>query len=191
MNIISALCVLCIGFLAACFGLWTVYSFLRSRLGKYPPSISSFGNMNKVMIELAGEILSGAEKPMKVVDMGSGTGKILRTLSVKYPQHNYTGYEWDLFVYKISRVMCRRHKNIVIHKKDFMTADISSEDLIITFCGNEIADELSRKILKEAKSGVRVISEAFRLPALPDEKVYKAKTWGFMPIKVYTYYLHK
>lgn len=176
-------------FITTVFGFWVLYTFIRSGFGKYPPAISSFGNMNRVMLSCADEILSLSKKSMQVIDMGSGTGKILRELAAKYPEHRFIGYEWDMFVFILAKVLCRRYKNITLYRRNFMSADIADKDLIIVFCGNEIAKELSAKILKEAKSGVKVISEAFRLPSLPDEKEYEAKTWGFMPIKVFTYSL--
>ena len=168
---------------------WLLYTFVRSGFGKYPPFISSFGKMNRVMLLRAEEILSASEKPLQIIDMGSGSGKILRELAAKYPQHTFTGYEWDTCVHNLAKFLCRRYPNITLYHANFMSAELGDKDLIITFCGNEIAPELSDKILKEAKSGCKIISEAFRLPNLPNENVHEAKTWGFMPIKVFTYSL--
>ncbi len=187
-NILSAFLLL-VAFLLLGFFIWMLYTFVRSGFGKYPPSISSFGQMNKVMIRLADEILSSSAEPLEIIDMGSGTGKVLRELAKKYPMHHFTGYEWDFFVYRAAKLLCSGYKNITLYRRNFMNADLSDKDLIIAFCGNEIAPEISDKILREAKPNVKIISEAFRIPNLPNEMEYEAKTWKVMPIKVFTYSL--
>ena len=189
MEITSGIIVLFVTLVSAFFGIWVLFTFVRSKFGKYPPAISSFGKMNKVMLACADEVLANGNGTLEVIDMGSGTGKVLRELAAKYPQHNFVGYEWDIFVFTLAKILCRSFKNITLYRRNFMTAPLGDKDLIIIFCGNEIAKELSDKILKEAKPSAKVISEAFRMPALPNEKKYEATTWKFMPIKVFTYSL--
>jgi len=103
----------------------------------------------------------------RVMDLGSGDGKILMC-AAKFGAH-VTGYELNPLLVWISR---RRLKacgtRAIVHRKNLFEADVSSADIIFVFGITGIMEKLSKKLLREASPGTRIISFAFRLPGLEE-----------------------
>jgi len=122
------------------------------------------------MILLAGD-LSGK----KVVDLGCGTGRILR-LARKNGAKQVQGYDFDL----LGRVFCAIYP-IPCTKKDFFTADLTNFDVIFTYLFPEIMKRVEKELWEPLPAGKILISHQFPLPNIkPDEiwqkgifKIYK------------------
>lgn len=141
-----------------------IYAFIRARMGKYPPYFPSFGSMKKHVLEQARLVLKASDRPLRVTDLGCGGGGLLVTLAKEFPQHSFTGYDWDIVPFTIARVKTKKYKNITLVKDDFFNGDYRNEDLIIAFTGNEIARQISEKLRSELPKNAVVVSEAFSLP---------------------------
>lgn len=187
MNFIFIL-IIFIGVLACCLYLYIIYSFLiTSQCGKYPPYFPSFGKMKKIALDEADKILSPEQHPQNIMDLGCGSGGMLIPLAKRYPQHHFIGYEWSNLALMLARFHTKKHTNITIIRGDFMQADLSKQNLILCFGGNEIAQELSQKLLHELPQDSFIVSSAFRMHGFTKSKEVAAKTYGFMPIKVFVY----
>lgn len=166
--------------------LFYTYFFL-SEWGKYPPFVPSFGTMKKIAAREALAILGSSSHPLKIADLGCGTGISLAKQAKTFPQHQFVGYEWDFLPNFIGQMFRKQEPNLQIKNRNFMTEDLREYDLILCFLSNEIATELGVKLLKELRPGSTIISSAFSFPGLTCLREISAKTYGFMPIKVFIY----
>ena len=173
---------------AVVFEYYVIYTFIKSKMGKYPPFVTTKKAMLEVISNAAAFTLS-SEETKNVVEPGCGDARILKTLADKYPQHNFVGYEWDRFPYFLAKIKTRKYKNIKIERKNFMTADYTDVKLVVLFTGNEIAQELSSKLRQDLPKGAIVISESFELPnfhCLEEQETGDKNHW-FLNQKLYIY----
>ena len=63
-----------------------------------PPYVPSFGQEKKFITQRVGEILANTTETKTILDPGCGTGTLLISLAKKFPQHNFIGIEWDIFL---------------------------------------------------------------------------------------------
>ena len=177
-------CVLTV--LCIVFELYFIYAVIISKNCKYPPAFPSFGNMKKIALSKAEKVLAAADKPLKVVDLGCGTGGLLLPLAKKFPEHQFIGYDWDFFVCRILKWRGRNLSNLTIIRDNFLNVNLSQYDLLLCFLDTKAAVELSQKVSKEINPNAVIISSAFELKDLTPSEIFDAKSFG-MPFKVYLY----
>ena len=68
-----------------------------------------------------------------IVELGSGWGNLLIAFAKQYPQQNIVGYELSLLPWLTSLLFIKilGLKNITLHRKDFLKADLSQASLIL------------------------------------------------------------
>lgn len=101
----------------------------------------------------------------KIVDLGSGDGRILIEFAKKGAVAY--GYEISPVLVLLSKLRIRKNKlneKIFVFWKDFWSVDFSQFDIIVVFGRQAIMSSLSKKLKSELKSGARVISYAFPFP---------------------------
>lgn len=105
------------------------------------------------------------KKGDKLVDLGSGNGKVLIAAAKKGATAH--GYEvnpllvvWSYFLIWKAGVWGKAHP----HFGSFFKADISSYDVITVFVVPYIMPSVEKKILTEAKKGARIVVETFPFP---------------------------
>lgn len=177
-----ALAIFCIA-----FQLYLLYAIIISKNCKYPPAVPSFGNMKKIAIREAEKILS-ANKNMKIVDLGCGTGGLLLPLAKKFTNHSFTGIDWDNIALSICRSRSKKIKNISLVKENFLNSDLSEYDLILCFLDTKAIDELNKVLKNKIKNEAIILSLAFEMKDLELLEEWNAKSYG-MPLKVYKYKL--
>ena len=172
----------------ACIGfeLYFLYALLISKNCKYPPAFPSFGKMKKIALSEAETFLKQVDRPLKIIDLGSGTGGLLLPLAKKFPEHQFVGYDWDFVVCQILKWRSRKLANLSVVRANFLNTDLSQYDLLLCFLDTKAAEELSLKMAKEVKKDALIISSAFKLNDLSPQKIFDAKSFG-MPLKVYIY----
>lgn len=175
------LVVLCIA-----FELYFLYALFISKNCKYPPAFPSFGKMKKIALSEAETFLEQANRPLKIIDLGSGTGGLLLPLAKKFPQHQFMGCDWDFCVCQILKWRARKLPNLTVVRDNFMNVNLSQYDLLLCFLDTKAAEELSLKVAQEIKQDAMIISSAFELKDLTPQQIFDAKSYG-MPLKVYIY----
>ena len=173
---------------AVAFEYYVIYTFIKSKKGKYPPFVPTKKAMLEEICDATDFVLSAPEAK-NVVEPGCGDARILKTLADKYPQHSYIGYEWDHVPYFLAKFKTRKYKNIKIQRQNFMLADYTSTNLVVLFTGNEIAQELSAKLRQDLQKGAVIVSESFELPnfeCLKTQETGKKNHW-FLDQKLYIY----
>lgn len=111
------------------------------------------------MIELAG-IKPGA----KVVDLGSGAGRLLFLAAAKGAVA--TGYELNPFLVWWTRLAARLKKfsNVSVRQQSLYTANLKDVDVVFAFLFPEPMKKLSPKLFSELKPGAKIISYTFSIP---------------------------
>lgn len=105
------------------------------------------------------------KKGDKVVDLGSGDGRIVIGLARKGAQAH--GYEINPLLVVISKYKINKAglgKNAFIHMKSYWNEDVSKFDAITLFGAPHIMKKLKGKFEKELKPGTKIVSNYFKFP---------------------------
>ena len=110
---------------------------------------------------------SGALKEAtQIIDLGSGTGTLLKMARTLAPQATLVGVERSRFLVFLSRISLLFTKpRPQIIRGDMFKTDISNADAIIGFWIGSLTPRLLKKFEKECAPGTIIVSNLFRLPA--------------------------
>ncbi len=185
------ICLLLLIGIGACVAeVYFVLAYVKSGFGEYPPFFPSFGKMKKVCLNEAKEILRAAEKPLKVIDLGCGSGSLIIPLAKEFPNHEFYGYDWDVVPYSIASFWARRIPNVQLFCEDFTKVDLREADLVLVFGGAKLFANWGDVFVKQLRQGAIVLAEVFEVKQLTPSKVLEAKSYG-MDLKVYRYEIDK
>jgi cyclopropane fatty-acyl-phospholipid synthase-like methyltransferase len=109
--------------------------------------------------------LSEVKKGQKIVDLGSGDGKIVIEFAKKGAEAH--GFEINLFLVWISRIRIRKlglQNNAFIHWGNFLRQNFSEFDTIISFQFIHFMPDLEKKLRRELRRGAKVISNTWKFP---------------------------
>lgn len=108
---------------------------------------------------------SGIKKGEKVVDLGSGNGKIIIAFAQKgYEAH---GIELDPVLAWWTRRRIKKmglEKKAFVHRRDMWKEDLSQYDVIIIYQITYIMGRMGKKMKREMKPGARALSNHFTFP---------------------------
>lgn len=108
---------------------------------------------------------SRVSKNEKIVDLGSGNGKIVIEFAKKGIEAH--GYEINPFLVYISRKRIKKlflQDKAFIHRKNFMKEDLSDYDVVFIFQIWYMMGKLEKKLKKELKKGSRIVSNTWKFP---------------------------
>lgn len=185
-NGIMVLFALVIGFGAIVYLLYQVYSYIKCGCGKYGPFVSSYGKIKDDIIDEARKILKKSKKPMRVTDLGCGSGVLLLPLAKEFPQHEFIGLEWDVVPLTMAKIKACGLINIKFVKGDYMKTSHSDMDLIMCYVLKVTGEPLGKKLAEEIKDDCIVISEMFPLGHLDEIKQIESSIYG-VPEKIFVY----
>ncbi len=127
-----------------------------------PPFVASQDRVAKDMMELARGI-----KPNRIIDLGSGDGKLVILLAKQ--GHKVDGLEINpILVWRSKRAIRKAglSKNAKIKWGNFWKADISKYDLVMLYAIKHVMPKLEVKINAELPKGAHIISNFFAFPNL-------------------------
>lgn len=104
-----------------------------------------------------------------IIDLGCGTGTLIKGLRKTYPDKNYIGVEYQARLAKIAQWRFQWRKpapTIVIG--DMFTYPIDTADAVVGFWVKSLMPQLLKKLVQECKSGCIIISNTFPLPTHPE-----------------------
>lgn len=185
-NSILALLALIAGFGAIIYLIYQTYSYIRCGCGKYGPFVSSYGKIKEDIINEAREILKSSKKPLKVTDLGCGSGALLIPLAKEFPNHEFIGLDWDYVPLMMGKIKSRSLKNIKFVKGDYMKTSHADMDLIMCYVLKVTGEPLGKKLNAEIKESCTVISEMFPLGHLKEVKQIQSSLFG-VPEKIFVY----
>ena len=102
---------------------------------------------------------------MRVIDLGSGDGRLLLAAAARGAYA--VGYEVNPLLVWQSRRLIRQQglsESAVVIYKSLWRADLRDFDVILVYGLPAIMRQLGQKILREARPGTLVVSNAFRFP---------------------------
>ena len=110
--------------------------------------------------------LINPEKGKKMVDLGSGDGRIVLAFAKKGIQ-TY-GYEINPLLYLISKLKVKREgiKYAKIILSDYWKEDLSQFDYVTVWGTPYMMERLEKKIKKESKPGTLIVSNHLTFPNL-------------------------
>lgn len=150
-------------FLLFIFSVWLSGFFFGA------PFESTVKKRMKKMIEF-----SDVKKNEKVVDLGSGSGKIVIEFAKKGIESH--GYEINPFLVYISRKKIKKlflQDKAFIHWKNFMKEDLSDYNVVFIFQIWYMMGKLRKKLKKELKKGSRIVSNTWKFPNWKPKKQSK------------------
>lgn len=101
----------------------------------------------------------------KVVDLGSGAGRLLFLAAAQGAEA--VGYELNPFLVWWTRFMIWKKGysgRVVVHGQSLYQADIKSADVVFAFLFNKPMAKLKEKLFSELKPGAKIISYTFPIP---------------------------
>jgi len=129
-------------------------------IAKGAPYVPTKKGAVKAMVEL-----SDIKEGDKVIDLGSGDGRIVIAFAKEGIEAH--GYEINPILVIISRLRIWRNglqKNAHIHLKSFWSVDFREFNIVAMFGARHILEELEKKLSTELKSGSRIVSYGFKIP---------------------------
>jgi cyclopropane fatty-acyl-phospholipid synthase-like methyltransferase len=105
------------------------------------------------------------KKNTKVVDLGSGDGRIVIAFAKRGVEAH--GFEVNPFLVALSKINIRRKglsNNAFIHWKNFWRQDLSKFNVVVFYGITHVMFELEQKLKEELKKGALVITHSYKLP---------------------------
>lgn len=161
-------------------------------LGQYATFVPAVGKGRKDTIALASDILRKSKKKLRIADLGAGNGALLIPLAKAFPQHQFTGYEWDFLAYWWGRWRIRKIPNLTFYRQDYFKADLSQTNMIVSYIGigkREKAD-LGKKLMRELPHQAWVINLTYPMHYLPLVKIVPTQICH-VPTRIFVYHLIK
>ncbi len=129
--------------------------------------------------------LANVSKKTKLIDLGSGNGKVLRMAEKDFKTTNTLGYELAPWPYFLSKL----HKTKTIRKSIF-DADLDDCDVVYVYLLPKLLKKLSDKFakLKIQNPKVKIVSPVFKIEGLIPKKVIDCYHKGFKKmVSIYLY----
>lgn len=129
--------------------------------------------------------LAKVSSKTRLVDLGSGNGKVLRMAQKYFNVKNVLGYELAPWPYLLSKF----HKTKTVHKSIFK-ANLDDCDVVYVYLLPNLLKKLSSKFIKTKKQNpdLKIVSPVFKIEGLEPKKVIDCYHKGFrknVPIYLY------
>jgi len=111
------------------------------------------------------------DHPTMLLDLGSGTGSLLRPLARLRPDCRCEGMESAPAPYALSLWLSRRQPNISVARGDFWQISWSDYDLVYAFLSPVPMPEVWRKACAELQPGALLVSNSFPVEGIEPYKV--------------------
>lgn len=102
--------------------------------------------------------------PARMLDIGAGTGALLRPLAQARPDCRFTGVELAPATWAIGRLLLRRDANVEWLRGDLFTRDWSGYDLVYAFLSPVPMPAVWAKAIAEMRPGSLLVSNSFAVP---------------------------
>ena len=102
--------------------------------------------------------------PARMLDIGAGTGALLRPLAQARPDCRFTGVELAPATWAIGRLLLRGHANVEWLRGDLFSPDWSGYDLVYAFLSPVPMPAVWAKASTEMRPGSMLVSNGFEVP---------------------------
>lgn len=125
------------------------------------------------------------ERPIRLLDIGSGTGSLLRHLARLRPDSHFTGIEAAPAPYLIGRLLARGQVNLTQHRGNFFEASWSDYEVLYAFLSPVPMAQVWAKASKEMLPGSILISNSFAIPGSTPDAIVPASRAGGRELLIY------
>ena len=101
---------------------------------------------------------------LRVIDLGAGTGGLLRQLAQARPEARFTGVEHAPLPYLVARFNARGLANLAVQRADLWRQPLAEQDVVYAFLSPAVMARLGDKARAELRPGALLISNSFPLP---------------------------
>ncbi|MGE0108305.1 MAG: trans-aconitate 2-methyltransferase [Bdellovibrionales bacterium] len=124
------------------------------------PTITSLPSVRKKMIQILKD-----EGARKILDLGSGTGKLCLEIGHAIPEASVTGVELSLVPSLLSKIrrLLWGAKNVAFERANFWPYDVSDVDAVIVYINDHIRQRMAEKLKAELPKGTLVLSNETHL----------------------------
>jgi SAM-dependent methyltransferase len=110
-------------------------------------------------------------RPARALDIGAGTGTLLRPLAQARPDCRFTGIELAPATWLLGRTLGRGLANLEWHRGDLFAHDWQRYDLVYAFLSPVPMAEVWRKASAELRPGSVLVSNSFPVPEREPDRV--------------------
>lgn len=159
-----------------------VFSTLKTGI----PPMPSTGQARAELLRQV-ERLAAQEQGLTLIDLGSGWGHLVIPLARRFPQHQVIGYELSFFPWLVSLLLKKllRLENLLVHRKDFLKADLSAADFLICYLMPLAMSHLTGHLQQQKSMPRWLISHFFALPGWQPMHQIELRDLYRSPIYVY------
>lgn len=131
--------------------------FGRTDISRVPLYLSN----NKAGLVFLAELQS---KPLKIMDIGCGTGGFLRQIAADRPDCTLVGVEHAPLTWLWAKLSCLRYPNIQIRLGSFWKVSLEGVDYVYAFLSPAPMEALWQKASRELPAGAWLVSNSFEVP---------------------------
>lgn len=124
---------------------------------------------NRATAAALGQLLPAA--PARLLDIGAGTGSVLRPLARARPDCHFTGIELAPIPWLLGRLLTRRLSNIDWRRGDMFASAWSDHDVVYAFLSPVPMAAVWAKASAEMKPGSLLVSNSFAVPGIAAERI--------------------
>lgn len=108
---------------------------------------------------------------LQVIDLGAGTGGLLRRLAQARPKARFTGIEHAPLPWLAARQSARGLANLAIRRGDLWQEPLGGQDVVYAFLSPRVMPRLWQKARAEMRPGSLLVSSSFPVPDIAPERV--------------------
>ena len=112
-----------------------------------------------------------ARRPLRLLDLGSGTGTLARALARERPDCRFHGIEAAPAPYWLSRLLARDCPNVSLERGDFFAPSWAAYDAVYAFLSPVPMARVWAKAAREMRPGSLLVSNSFAVPGIAPERV--------------------
>ena len=110
---------------------------------------------------------------LQIIDLGAGTGGLLRRLAQARPEAYFTGIEHAPLPYLAARLNARGLANLAIRRGDLWRQPLGDQDVVYVFLSPRVMRRLWEKARSEMRPGTLLVSSSFPVPDVAPERVFE------------------
>lgn len=139
---------------------WTTFR------GEVPLFLSSRATAEALLALLPGQ------PGLRVMDLGAGTGRLLRHLAQSRPDARFVGVEHAPLPYLAARWNTRNLDNFNVERSDIWHRSLAEMDIVYAFLSPRVMPRLWQKAQAEMRPGTLLVSSSFPVPdAIPEQVI--------------------
>ncbi|MFT3759548.1 class I SAM-dependent methyltransferase [Thauera sp.] len=124
---------------------------------------------NRATAAALGQLLPAT--PARLLDIGAGTGSVIRPLARARPDSHFSGIELAPLPWLLGRLLTRRQSNIDWRRGDLFATAWSDHDMVYAFLSPVPMAAVWAKARAEMKPGSLLVSNSFPVPGAEAERI--------------------